>query len=192
MLCSILSLYTVSVTDGAVLVGWCVRPKFLLALRRTQLQEEEEFLFCSDAFLVWLAGGSFSRSNLVGIKTNRIESRRQASSRYKKYTSWYRAVVGSARRLPSTLFPIVQMCLHAWSADRSWKRETSRKQKVSDQERLFPSEVSRAVPGAVQYKCRLIIIRLKFLQLGIPTRTSLVAELVGQISKNGRSKWWVA
>ena len=76
--------YTVSVTDGAVLVGWCVRPKFLLALRRTQLQEEEEFFFCSDAFLVWLAGGSFSRSNLVGIKTNRIESRRQASSRYKK------------------------------------------------------------------------------------------------------------
>jgi len=76
--------YTVSVTDGAVLVGWCVRPKFLLALRRTQLQEEEEFFFCSDAFLVWLAGGC-SRSNLVGIKTNESNQKAGKQQIEKRY-----------------------------------------------------------------------------------------------------------
>ena len=92
-----------SVTDNAVLGGWCVRPKFLLA-------EEEEFFFCSDAFLVWLAGDSCaSRSNLVGIKTNESNQEGRQAADIKRY--WLVSSCGwFSEASPSTLCISSRLC----------------------------------------------------------------------------------
>ena len=152
-------LCAVSVTDNAVLVGWCVRPKFLLALRRTQLQQEEEFFFCSDAFLVWLAGDSCaSRSNLVGIKTNESNQEGRQAADIKKILAGIELWLvqrGVFRPLSSRLCRCASLRV-CGGAVRSWKRPEDQKCQKCDQERLFPSEVSRAVPGSVQYNCRLM------------------------------------
>ena len=130
----------VSVTDNAVLVGWCVRPKFLLA-------PEEEFFFCSDAFLVWLAGDSCaSRSNLVGIKTNESNQEGRQAADIKKILPgielWWVQRDVSVHSLPDCADASLD------GAVRSWKRRNDQEYECDrDKERLFPSEVSRAVPG---------------------------------------------